>query len=648
MSIEGQTNDQAAGLRGQTLSILSLLTDKAKAFDLSPPVFEEYSRQLGEDKYKVLVVGEAKRGKSTFVNALIGRSILPTDVDIATSQVFLVQHSEKEKYRLRYDDESATEISEADLPRYGSQVVADRDGRPQLDRTIRWIEVDVPIQFLPPGVSLLDTPGLGALYAAHSQITHRWVPHADAVIFVLDSGSPIGAQEIEFVRAILNVTSNLFFIQTKIDQHLTAHWRDIQFRSQDILRQEFKNRLRDARVWPISSTDLLEAARTGDDSYRLESGHSELAAALGAYLARVTGWSRSSAALDVAFTYYTTQRRTLLGRKMGTGPESVRRKTELEKFAQQRIQLFEADWGERGKKRAEVVVEIRRQIAIAKQSFTQSLQPGGAISLAQEAQIEKLKTLKEANEFADNLYGQVIAEATSLWVQTCAQVQARCAEALRPFMQEATDSFGSEAEEGSVDLGPALQLQDFESNVWNRVKGAYSNLFPVIGVAGLVGASVPNLVMLSSPLAPVVIAGGLWALARGYRVSVESEMKTARQELKRHLAATMQQVRRYFMEVDLTSGRFSRVEEYFGTLERTLLESVQSITTRKLQEANAEIALLRENLGLNEQQRAAKNQEYDQQIAEWDDTGKSIAAAQAALKALDRELVEAGTPQRKE
>ena len=34
----------------------------------------------GPALHKVLVVGEAKRGKSTFVNALIGRPILPTAV----------------------------------------------------------------------------------------------------------------------------------------------------------------------------------------------------------------------------------------------------------------------------------------------------------------------------------------------------------------------------------------------------------------------------------------------------------------------------------------------------------------------------------------------------------------------------------------
>src|SRR5271167_4506995 len=131
---------RAEAVRQQTLTILKSLREKGKAFGLpEPPAgLEQYQRKLEDNTYQVLVVGEAKRGKSTFVNALIGRDILPTDVDIATSQVFRVCPAESEAYRLRFEDDSQQEISVADLPRYGSQVVQDADGVPQLDAIIRW------------------------------------------------------------------------------------------------------------------------------------------------------------------------------------------------------------------------------------------------------------------------------------------------------------------------------------------------------------------------------------------------------------------------------------------------------------------------------------------------------------------------------
>src|SRR5215211_8356160 len=189
----GNATGQVEGIRHQTVAVLDELISRAGEFELAdpPPALDLCRRKLRENAYEVLVVGEAKRGKSTFVNALIGRDILPTDVEVSTSQVFNIRPSEKEAYRLRFEDGSAQEVSREDIKLYGSQVKAEAGVVPTLDQIIRWIEADVPIRFLPAGVSILDTPGLGALYAGHAQITHRLVPEADAVIFVLESGEPM-------------------------------------------------------------------------------------------------------------------------------------------------------------------------------------------------------------------------------------------------------------------------------------------------------------------------------------------------------------------------------------------------------------------------------------------------------------------------
>jgi ribosome biogenesis GTPase A len=193
---------QIESLRQNSLTVLDQVVDRARDFELPAPpeALGLFRQKLQESTYKVLVVGEAKRGKSTFINALIGRAILPTDVDIATSQVFLVGKAAQEAYRIRFEDGSTREITAAELSKYGSQVLADVEGTPRLDQIIRWIEVDVPVRFLPDGVSILDTPGLGSLYAAHSQITQRFIPHADAVIYVLDSSQPIGQPDLETIR----------------------------------------------------------------------------------------------------------------------------------------------------------------------------------------------------------------------------------------------------------------------------------------------------------------------------------------------------------------------------------------------------------------------------------------------------------------
>ncbi len=100
----GNVTEQIEGIRQQTVAVLDELISKAGEFELAdpPPALERYRAKLRENAYKVLVVGEAKRGKGTFVNALTGQDILPTDVDVATSQVFIIRPSEREALSKRY------------------------------------------------------------------------------------------------------------------------------------------------------------------------------------------------------------------------------------------------------------------------------------------------------------------------------------------------------------------------------------------------------------------------------------------------------------------------------------------------------------------------------------------------------------------
>src|SRR6266704_6958289 len=194
MSTADTLKTDAELIRQRTVSILEELSTKNTQFGLAtfPKELEGCRKRFAENTYNVLVVGEAKRGKSSFVNALIGRDLLPTDVAIATNQVFRVSQSPKDAYRLRFEDDSSQEITAAELLDYGSQVIADRENISRINlEQLRWIEVDVPVRFLPPGVSFLDTPGLGSLYAAHAQIAQHFIPHADAVVFVLDSSQPM-------------------------------------------------------------------------------------------------------------------------------------------------------------------------------------------------------------------------------------------------------------------------------------------------------------------------------------------------------------------------------------------------------------------------------------------------------------------------
>ncbi len=634
---------QIEGIRQKTIAVLDELMANAAEFELADPpaAFERYRGKLRENAYEVLVVGEAKRGKSTFVNALIGRDILPTDVDVATSQVFNVRPSEREAYRLRYEDGSAREILLEDLPRYGSQIMLDAGIVPTADQIIRWVEVDMPIQFLPKGVSILDTPGLGALYAGHARITHRFVPEADAVIFVLESGQPVIEDDLKFIEEILTVTRNIFFVQTKIDQYTKEDWQSIQLRNQEILAERFKDRLADTRVWPISSTNLRKAASAEQKTqqiYLVVSRYKELEAALQAFLARASGWGRTAEAIAMVAKYQATSRKALAGRLVGLTTESKQKQAELQRIAVEGKRQFDSEWGIQGQKYRELRESLQRAIQVGKQSFANTMQPGSDIELAQKAKIDEVSSLKEANRVAEEMPGEIFTAALNNWARVCDEVQQRCVVLLGPFA-EAIDTIGAPVDPELSGYPADGDAEDrFKRDYFTMLRSAAGGGMMVMGVTGMAAMIVPVTAMATfTAVMPWVAVPALVALAAGsVKSALGGELKAAQQQLKVQLAEQLQKVRRHFFDVDLAAASYSRVDEYFLTLDRTVNEHVRGLVEKKSKESQAEIARLKEAIQLGDRERESQTKEVQEQLAKWDNMGKSIEAVIAQLKTLQR------------
>ena len=659
---------QIDGLRAQTLGLLERLADLALRFEFpSPPeALVLYRQKLQDNHYRVLVVGEAKRGKSCFINALIGRAILPTDVDIATSQVFLISKADQEAYRLRFEDDSTQDIAVTDLPRFGSQVLADVAGTPRLDQLIRWIEVDAPARFLPDGVSLLDTPGLGSLYAAHSQITQRFIPQADAVIYVLDSGQPIGQADLETLAAILEATPSLFFIQTRIDQFRKEQWQALQVRNEQVLHERFADTLTDTRVWPISSTNLLTAAETHDPDYELVSRHRELAAALKTFLFRVAGLTRLAAAMTAAAHFHHTARQVLLGRLADLTEQSKERRQQTRQELAERKARFDRDWGERGAKRQALLAALQQATTAAHQTFRQALESGGQIERTIRTRIDRVTSIDEAARLAEGLAGEVTRLAVEQWQAVDQQLRRYALEQLQPFMDSLEDLAGSSATETP---GAALDQDryglDIQDDWFERAKGGFIDFRNASGMSVVIGSGVYyglSLASASSPIGALVastafppiaigaaLIAGVWALYQGYqgwqRTST-TQVKRAQQELYKHLGEVRDRVRRYYFDVDLSAGRHQGLAEaHFDRFQQALGAHLQRLATVRSEESRQELARLTEQAKLDEQQRASRLVELRGWLAQWDQVGQDLQPIGQALTAIDQTLQAQHTPQ---
>src|SRR5664280_2556096 len=112
-----------------------------------------------EDALRVVVAGEAKRGKSTLINALLARAVLPTGVVPLTAVPTTLGYGESEAVEVRYTDGRDAVLGLAALPELVTEA-----GNPANRGGVAAVTVRLPAPLLAGGMELVDTPGTGSVY----------------------------------------------------------------------------------------------------------------------------------------------------------------------------------------------------------------------------------------------------------------------------------------------------------------------------------------------------------------------------------------------------------------------------------------------------------------------------------------------------
>src|SRR5450432_2915292 len=83
-----------AEVRGEVITELRELAtlNRGLGMDGSAMQLEELAERVQAGLFRVLVVGEFKRGKSTLINALLGANLLPANVTPTTALLTLIKY----------------------------------------------------------------------------------------------------------------------------------------------------------------------------------------------------------------------------------------------------------------------------------------------------------------------------------------------------------------------------------------------------------------------------------------------------------------------------------------------------------------------------------------------------------------------------
>ncbi|HEU4326813.1 MAG TPA: dynamin family protein [Roseiflexaceae bacterium] len=136
-----------------------------------------------DELFLLVIAGEFNSGKSSFINALLGDTVLREGVTPTTDRITL----------LRYGPEPGEHRVEEFL-----------------------LEYSFPADVL-QRILIVDTPGTNAIIRRHEELTREFIPRADLVLFVTSADRPFTETERQFLDTIREWGKKVVIVLNKVD-----------------------------------------------------------------------------------------------------------------------------------------------------------------------------------------------------------------------------------------------------------------------------------------------------------------------------------------------------------------------------------------------------------------------------------------------
>jgi putative protein kinase ArgK-like GTPase of G3E family len=196
-------------------AVLSRLAELATEFGAAHIASAAHStaQRVSEGRFYVACVGQFKRGKSTLLNALIGHSVLPTAVVPVTAVPTIIRYGQHLAARVRFQSAAWTDVPIGAVEEYVSE-----EKNPENAKGVAGVEIFVPSSLLASGMCLVDTPGLGSVFAGNTAATRAFIPHIDAALVVIGTDPPLSGDELQLLETVSREVHDLVFVLNKADR----------------------------------------------------------------------------------------------------------------------------------------------------------------------------------------------------------------------------------------------------------------------------------------------------------------------------------------------------------------------------------------------------------------------------------------------
>lgn len=222
--------------------LLKSLRDLLIKQDFEDSVVDQVTGLVGnlEELFLLVIVGEVKAGKSTFINSLLNSDVCKVGAIPTTDKIHVLKYGDVEKERV---------IEEF---------------------LVENLSPHEPLKT----INIVDTPGTNSIVKRHGEITESFIPRCDLVLFTTSVDRPFSQTEREFLEFIVEGWARkILFIITKKDQKEPDELEDIHKFVGDSVRKFFDF---EPHIFMVSAKEARKAKADQDDDLYERSGFKAL------------------------------------------------------------------------------------------------------------------------------------------------------------------------------------------------------------------------------------------------------------------------------------------------------------------------------------------------------------------------------------
>jgi hypothetical protein len=313
MTSDENTNVRFDSFMDHKKMVMTLVTDLKKLQDFSQNLkldksvvlIDEILKRIETQVFSIAIVGEFRRGKSTFINTLIGKDILPSDILPTSATLNRVTYGVKPAVKILFKDGHEEEIPIDKLSDYVTKLT------PESEKTAGTIQESIvyyPVPYCQNNIDIIDTPGLNDEQGM-TDITVSVLPQVDTAILVIASHAPLSEVERDFVenKLLTNDLGRIIFVVNMWDnftqeqadrilQHVKSQIKKYIFdRAKDRFGEDseqyqlYLKKIGDPKVFGLYIKQALAAKQSGDDRLLAQSRFPEFEQALEKFLTQERG-----------------------------------------------------------------------------------------------------------------------------------------------------------------------------------------------------------------------------------------------------------------------------------------------------------------------------------------------------------------------